>query len=105
MARARVEVTLGVGTAWLAVLAAAAPPVPVREQALRTVDGKKIVATIEGQTVRARPEVGGALADGTYKLDNGGEIRVRRGEVVWHAFGTVERLKKPRSSHGPIRIG
>lgn len=31
-------------------------------------------------------------ADGTYKLTNGGAIRVKAGEIVWDAFGVVEKV-------------
>ena len=35
-----------------------------------------------------------AAADGTYKLTNGGSIRVKTGEIVWDAFGVVEKVNK-----------
>ena len=34
------------------------------------------------------------LADGAYNLTNGGAIRVRRGRIVWDAFGVVDRLNR-----------
>ncbi|MBV9993714.1 MAG: hypothetical protein JO127_00745 [Caulobacteraceae bacterium] len=34
------------------------------------------------------------LADGTYRLTNGGAIRVQEGRIVWDAFGVVDKLAK-----------
>jgi hypothetical protein len=34
------------------------------------------------------------LADGQYRLTNGGAIRVANGRIVWDAFGVVDRLDR-----------
>ena len=58
------------------------------EHTVTTLKGKAIVVKAEGRVFRAD------VADGEYKLTNGGAIRVKGGKVVWDAFGAVERLKK-----------
>jgi hypothetical protein len=50
------------------------------------------------------------LADGTYKLNNGGAIRVRGGEIIWDAFGVIDRLNAQKSkgqkvAEAPIGLG
>jgi len=54
------------------------------------------VTTTEGKTITVkvkRREFTANAPDGTYKLTNGGAIRVRGGKVVWDAFGAVRRHK------------
>jgi hypothetical protein len=58
------------------------------DHTVKTTKGKTIHVGIKGKSYTAN------VADGTYKLTNGGAIRVRGGKVVWDAFGTVNRLKK-----------
>jgi hypothetical protein len=60
------------------------------EHTITTKNGKTIQVKVEGRSYTAN------LADGNYKLTNGGAIRVRGGKVVWDAFGAVKRLKTGR---------
>src|SRR5687767_4512082 len=66
------------------------------DQALQLTDGTKIVAVLDENTLRVMAVVvqsKSVLKDGTYKLTNGGAIRVKDGVIVWDAFGAVEKLK------------
>ena len=66
------------------------------DQVLYTAGGAKVLATFDGQGYKALASKAGAqapLADGYYKLSNGGAIRVKAGKIVWDAFGAIERLK------------
>jgi hypothetical protein len=58
------------------------------EQTVTTKKGKTIHIKAEGKVFTTD------AANGTYKLTNGGAIRVKGGKVVWDAFGAVNRLKK-----------
>lgn len=83
-----------------------AAPKSAKEQVLQTADGKQIVTSIDGRTIRARPAGGsGPIADGTYTLTNGGSVRVKGGEVVWDAFGAVEKIKKTGVAPGSMTFG
>jgi hypothetical protein len=64
------------------------------EQTVTTKAGKTIQIKVEGKWYTAN------VADGTYKLTNGGAIRVRGGKLVWDAFGAVNRLKTGRWKPG-----
>jgi hypothetical protein len=64
------------------------------EHTVTTKAGKTINVKVEGKQYTAD------VADGTYKLTNGGAIRVRGGKVVWDAFGAVKRLKTGRWKPG-----
>src|SRR5947207_181689 len=64
------------------------------EHTVTTTDGKTIHVTVKGKQYAAD------VADGTYKLTNGGAIRVRGGKIVWDAFGAVKRLKTGRWKPG-----
>jgi hypothetical protein len=64
------------------------------EHSVTTTDGTTIHVKVEGKSYTAN------VADGTYKLTNGGAIRVRGGKVVWDAFGVVKRLKTGRWKSG-----
>jgi hypothetical protein len=64
------------------------------EHTVTTKAGKTIQVKVEGKSYTAD------VADGTYKLTNGGAIRVRSGKVVWDAFGAVKRLKTGRWKPG-----
>ena len=66
------------------------------EHTVTTKNGKTINVKVEGKSYTTN------LADGTYKLTNGGAIRVRGGKVVWDAFGAVKRLKSGRWKPGMI---
>ena len=66
------------------------------EHTVTTLGGKKIVITAERTVFTAN------VPDGTYKLSNGGEIRVKSGRVVWDGFGAVNRLKAGRWKGGYI---
>ena len=66
------------------------------DQALQLTDGTKIDAFFDEKTRSFTAVVAqskDALKDGTYKLTNGGAIRVKGGVIVWDAFGAVEKLK------------
>jgi hypothetical protein len=66
------------------------------DQVLQLTDGTKIDAVFEKKTRSFKAIVAqskGALKDGTYKVTNGGAIRVKDGVIVWDAFGVIERLK------------
>ena len=69
------------------------------EQTVTTTDGKMIHVKVAGRVYRAD------VADGTYKLTNGGAIRVRGGKVVWDAFGAVQRRKTGKTRSIPEPIG
>jgi hypothetical protein len=67
------------------------------EQTLQTPGGNSIVITSEGGAAKAFSVAGNnrtPLRDGTYKLTNGGSIKVRNGKVVWDAFGAIEKMKR-----------
>ena len=64
------------------------------DHTVTTTDGKTIQVKVKGRSYTAD------VADGTYKLTNGGAIRVRRGKVVWDAFGAVKRLRSGRAKPG-----
>ncbi len=67
-------------------------------QALQTTDGVAIVAVHDGgRGYQAFAENAGrrtALEDGTFRLTNGGEIRVQGGRIVWDAKGAIERMQR-----------
>src|SRR5438067_2382086 len=64
------------------------------EHTVTTTDGTTIHVTVKGKSYTAN------VADGTYKLTNGGAIRVRGRKVVWDAFGAVKRLQSGRWKPG-----
>jgi hypothetical protein len=64
------------------------------EQTVTTKNGKTIQVRVEGKSYTAN------VADGTYKLTNGGAIRVLSGKIVWDAFGAVKRLQSGRWKPG-----
>ena len=57
------------------------------DHTVTTTEGKNVVVKVNGKWFTAD------LPDGTYKLTNGGSIRVRNRKVVWDAFGAAHRLK------------
>lgn len=85
-----------IGTAGIAISASSSPNQNNRaEQALQTSDGNSIVVVSEGGSAKAFAGNGRTpLKDGTYKLTNGGTIKVRGGKVVWDAFGAIEKMKR-----------
>jgi hypothetical protein len=66
------------------------------EHTVTTKNAKTIQVKVEGKSYTAD------VADGAYKLTNGGAIRVRGGKIVWDAFGAVKRLKTGRWKPGMI---
>jgi hypothetical protein len=66
------------------------------EHTVTTKNGKTIQVRVEGKQYTAD------VADGSYKLTNGGAIRVQAGKIVWDAFGAVKRLKTWRWKPGMI---
>jgi hypothetical protein len=64
------------------------------EQTVTTKNGKTIQVKVEGKSYTTN------VADGNYKLTNGGAIRVRGGKIVWDAFGAVKRLQSGRWKPG-----
>ena len=80
----------------------ALPTPSLQTQSLALTNGTAFNATFDRSSNSFRTP----LADGTYKLNNGGAIRVRGGEIVWDAFGAIDRLKKgQKSAEAPIGLG
>ncbi len=67
-------------------------------QVLQLTDGTKVNA-IFNQGSRSFSV---ALKDGTYKLSNGGAIRVQGGKIVWDAFGAIDKLRRGAAAPNPI---
>ena len=61
----------------------------LQTQSLQVTGGPRIDAVFDVNAKGFKVD----LKNGTYKLDNGGAIRVRGGVVVWDAFGVVEKIK------------
>ena len=68
-------------------------------QVLQLTDGTKVNAVFDQQGRGFKVQ----LKDGTYKLSNGGVVRVQGGRIVWDAFGAIEKLR--RGTAGPDPIG
>lgn len=85
------------------------------DQVLYTTDGTRIDAVFDGKAMSFKALVAQgsgkvALEDGTYKLDNGGAIRVKDGVIVWDAFGVIDKLeaageKGQGAVEGPSGLG
>jgi hypothetical protein len=76
---------------------------PPGQDMIRSTSGEHTVTTKAGKTINVKVEgkqYTTNVADGTYKLTNGGAIRVRGGKLVWDAFGAVKRLKTGRWKTG-----
>jgi hypothetical protein len=76
----------------------------------RSESGDHTVTTTDGKTIHVKTQgrvYTADVADGDYKLTNGGAIRVNGGRVVWDAFGSVRRLKTNgrKLRQGPDPIG
>jgi hypothetical protein len=84
-------------------IAPAALPAPsLQTQSLALTNGTAFNATFDRNSNSFKTP----LVDGTYKLNNGGAIRVRGGEIIWDAFGVIDRLKKgQKSAEAPIALG
>jgi hypothetical protein len=88
-------------------IAPAALPTPsLQTQSLSLTNGTVFNATFDRGSNSFRTP----LADGTYKLNNGGAIRVRGGEIIWDAFGVIDRLNAQKSkgqkvAEAPIGLG
>lgn len=77
---------------------------PMWKQQLKTLQGVDVLAVFEGGQVRAyRVTSKGRqpLADGDYKMTNGGAIRVRGGRMIWDQFGAVQKYQRGLLS-GPV---
>jgi hypothetical protein len=78
----------------------------LQKQSLTLTNGTAFNATFDRGSNSFRTP----LADGTYKLNNGGAIRVRGGEIIWDAFGVIDRLNAQKSkgqkvAEAPIGLG
>jgi hypothetical protein len=97
----------GVAPTAPAGIAPATLPTPsLQTQSLSLSNGTAFNTTFDRNTSSFKTP----LADGTYKLNNGGAIRVRGGAIVWDAFGVIDRLNVQKSkgqkvAEAPIGIG
>src|SRR5262249_19451246 len=61
-------------------------------QSLQTTTGLAIYAVPDGSGYRT------SAANGTYRLTNGGAIRVSGGRITWDAFGAISRFRGANGS-------
>lgn len=95
-------VTLALATTLSVHRGLAQPPAPgasrpTAVQPLKTAEGWWLAAEVHGDQILAfinTPQGRVLLADGQYKLANGGAIRVKDGRVVWDQFGIVEKFNQ-----------
>ena len=84
------------------VAPAALPTPSLQTQSLALTNGTAFNAVFD----RSSNSFKTPLADGTYRLNNGGAIRVRGGAIVWDAFGVIDRLKSGQKlAEAPAALG